>query len=498
MTTPSEQEPRISLPRTTAALLAITLCGLLLRLYELGKESIWVDEGFTYRLSKLTLPQYIANVLRTIRNVLPPLYFQLMHYWTALFGTSELSLRLPSVIFGTLSMLGIYAFARKVFDKEAGVICALLLALSVFHIQYSQEARMYELLSLLSIASFCLLVKFIRDNRWSSALLLGIANISLMYTHHYGFFIVFSEYVFAALIFLTRRDYRRNGVKRWLALSFMSLLAVAPWLFGFINQAQKVAKDPWLPAPTLGSILSLFLTYSGGPIFLGVYVSLIGLWLISKVFSLPRIFKKEETLDYSWYLLLVSWLAVPILAAFTYSKVVGPIFGTKYLIASSIPFFCLVSRAISSLTWKYARYGLLVVIVVVSSMNAWRYYHAIHKEQWREAAQFVEKLAQPNDLVIINAGFGLENGFDYYSKREDIVKKPFPERTVEVNTRVTPNDFPELLETVSGHDRVWVVFSHGHDEDGLIRGKLLESYSEPYGRKEFVNVRVCLFEKARR
>jgi uncharacterized membrane protein len=128
-------------------LFSIIAIGFLLRAFHLGRESIWVDEGFTYRLAKFTLPQYIENVLGTLRNILPPLYFQIMHFWSGIFGNSEFSLRFPSVIFGTLSILLMYFFAKNIFNKEVGLISSILLSISLFHMQYSQEARMYEMLS---------------------------------------------------------------------------------------------------------------------------------------------------------------------------------------------------------------------------------------------------------------------------------------------------------------------------------------------------------------
>lgn len=354
---------------------------------------------------------------------------------------------------------------------------------------------MYELLSLLSIAAFYLLVRFIRGNQWSSALLLGLANVLLIYTHHYGFFIVFSEYLFAAVLCLTRRGYLKSSLTRWLALSAMSFVLVAPWLYVFINQARKVAKAPWLPAPTAASILSLFTTYAGGTILLALCLAPLAFWLLAKLFSSQKFHEKEPPRDGNWDLLLLIWLIAPILCAFAYSAAVNPIFGYKYLIASSIPFYCLVARAISAIRFKYAKIALLGVMVLLCLMNARRYYNSINKEQWREAAQFVEKFAQPNDVLLFNAGFGLENGFDYYSRREDIVKKAFPARTVEVNTAVTQDDLAELSDDISGHDRVWVIYSHGHDVDSLISNTLRESYIAPYGSRNFANITVCLYVK---
>jgi outer membrane biosynthesis protein TonB len=78
----------------------------------------------------------------------PPLYYALLHGWMRLVGDSEFAVRTLSALFGTLTVPVIYRLARRIAGKTAGLLAALILAVSPFHVRFAQEARMYTLLAL--------------------------------------------------------------------------------------------------------------------------------------------------------------------------------------------------------------------------------------------------------------------------------------------------------------------------------------------------------------
>ena len=78
-------------------LAVILFFGLFLRVYALGSESIWQDEGFSVSVAHMNLSELIAT---TAADVHPPLYYLLLHYWISIFGDSEFSCRFLSALFG--------------------------------------------------------------------------------------------------------------------------------------------------------------------------------------------------------------------------------------------------------------------------------------------------------------------------------------------------------------------------------------------------------------
>lgn len=128
-----------------------------LRIAFLDNLSFWIDESTSVLAAKGLL-----------ENGLPVLpsgdYYSrsFVHVWTLaqsfkLFGISEFSARLPSVIFGTVSVALTYYFAKSMGYKEAGFIASLMMAFSFWAIWFSREARMYALLQLIYIFSLYML-----------------------------------------------------------------------------------------------------------------------------------------------------------------------------------------------------------------------------------------------------------------------------------------------------------------------------------------------------
>jgi len=148
-------------------LAAISLVGIALRFYKLGEWSFWEDEiftltgkedGFNYNIWR----QSSASVL--IRLVAGQL------------GTSEWSARLVPALAGALSIPILFFLVKRLFNPLTAIIFSTLLAVSVWHIYWSQTARFYTLLLLFhSLALFIFQIALEESRPW----LLGVAVLFL-------------------------------------------------------------------------------------------------------------------------------------------------------------------------------------------------------------------------------------------------------------------------------------------------------------------------------
>jgi uncharacterized membrane protein len=135
------------------ALAGVVALAVVARLYGIASESLWLDETTSLMLARMDLA---ALTRWTSLDLHPPLYYVLLHYWVALWDSllgstlaeSELVLRGLSALAGVLNVLVLYALGRLLFGRGMGLLAALLLALSPYHIYYSQEVRMYAWLAL--------------------------------------------------------------------------------------------------------------------------------------------------------------------------------------------------------------------------------------------------------------------------------------------------------------------------------------------------------------
>lgn len=124
--------------RGVLLLLLILALASFLRIYDLGAESIWLDEAHSATVSSQDFASVIAGAASGQH---PPLYFVTPHSWINLFGSSEVSLRAMSAMFGILSVLIIYWVRCVLFKRRVSLISSLLSSISLFHIRYSQKIR---------------------------------------------------------------------------------------------------------------------------------------------------------------------------------------------------------------------------------------------------------------------------------------------------------------------------------------------------------------------
>jgi len=172
------EQPGFTSRKTAGIVLAlILLFGLGLRLVDLGGESLWLDEGGSVYKSGVSPKIFFRGEQPFVS---PPLYYILLRGWINIFGDSETAVRLPSVIFGTLSILLIYLAGKEIFNRKTGLTAAVLLAVSVFNIYFSREARMYSLLCFLGLLSMLFLLKLILYSGARNQILYLITTLPLV------------------------------------------------------------------------------------------------------------------------------------------------------------------------------------------------------------------------------------------------------------------------------------------------------------------------------
>ncbi|MSQ47143.1 MAG: hypothetical protein EXR78_01955 [Deltaproteobacteria bacterium] len=236
--------------RISWALIVIVLAGCLLRLYGLDAESLWRDEISSVNVARLELQQIIAN---RAADVHPPLYYFLLHYWMVLWGSSEFAVRFLSLVFGSLSIWPMYRIGTLLFNHHVGLLSALGLALSEFQIKYSQEAKGYSLMGLLTVLSFVSLLQMLRRHGRFAATRYTLFTSLLMYTHAYALFVVISQNFY---YFLSARSSlaKTINVRRWLLLQGALFLVYLPWVRVLWHQISTVQEGFWFHQPTVFSL----------------------------------------------------------------------------------------------------------------------------------------------------------------------------------------------------------------------------------------------------
>lgn len=427
----------------------------------------------------------------------PPLDKLILYVWISLFGDSEFSIRFPSVIFGLLSVFMIYKTGSLVFDREVGIVGSLLLGLSVFHIQYSQEARMYSLMAFLSLLSMYFFLKLLKNTNRRTLLAYFLSSISLLFAHTFGLFIIIAQNIYVLTLSLFSRQ-KSFDIKKWFlaqAIVFMPILLSTGYLIERLFRFKRFSAW-WIPKPSALSLFVSFLEYCGSIEVFLIFIILVCFSVVVYERSKNKIdwrdiFKSLEALRWNVHLgnvkevyFLLLWLLTPISALFIVSKFLFPVYWTRYTIEASLALYLLAAKGIKNITHKFLKSIILCIVITFLSVNIYIYYRETNKERWREAAEFVDKNAREGDLLLFSPDVSMAP-FSYYSKKGASMKKC---TFLHVYENAEEKRVKKMILRLLPFRRIWVIFSHVNDPRGLIKSAFGEFYNISY-HKEYVSTR---------
>jgi len=462
------------------ALLAISVVGLALRLYGLGSESLWWDEVYAISTMAHPGPLEIVELSSTDNN--PPLFYLIVHYWILLAGDSAFAVRLPSAIAGTLAVPVMYAIGRQLFDRSAGLLGALILALSAYHVRYAQEARSYGLMVLLTLLSFYFFVRLVKEGRSRYATVGYVAcSALLMYAHFYAVFFVAAQVLYLLV--------SRENLWGWILPGGALALLYVPWVVLLAVNVLSPAGawqggTIWIPEPTVADIARIFQAYAGSLPLAIALTLLAGCGLF-------RTLRGDGPTAY----LLLAWLLVPIVVPFIASHLYRPMLADRYTIAAAPAFYLLVTQGMTgfkSFAFEKRRYAQALLVVLVAALSVSSivgYFGAVTKQPWRELAGYVDTHGRAGDLVLL---YGGALAFDHYSENTDVDTEAF---VVNKNAGMRK----KVSTMVAGRDRVWlVVFWEAGRARKMLPHELRglygpASHSEVYAVNDTYNSEVATF-----
>jgi len=128
----------------TILLTIAIIFGAYVRLQNLHVLSFWWDDGATYH-GTLAVLKHGYPLLQSgnisYHNILS-YYFRVIPAFIT--GLNEVSLRLPSAIFGILMIPLVFLFTKELSNKYTGTLAAIVSSLNFWQIEFSREARYYS------------------------------------------------------------------------------------------------------------------------------------------------------------------------------------------------------------------------------------------------------------------------------------------------------------------------------------------------------------------
>ncbi|MBU1782596.1 glycosyltransferase family 39 protein [bacterium] len=448
-------------------IILILFGGAFLRFYHLGFESYWLDEGQSVDCV-LNFKKYFQDYFAGDNSNHPPLYYILLYFWTYL-GIHEFTTRVLSTIIGLFTILIIYQFTKKFYGKNTGLLAALFLSLSTFHLQYCQEVREYILLIPLSLLGIFSFNSYLQENRLKHLILFCIFSILGFWTHYFYAF----TFVYLNLVYLFLFKKYKLRFRNWFLVQIIILITIIPILIPVFKTflipvaiGASTAID-WLKPPNIYSLKDVFCSDLSSTIFLlsnpnisslfRKLAKLLFLLLFIWGFLYP-IFRNSKNLTFvTNHLVLSIYILFYPLFIYLISIYFKPIFNARYLVSILPVYLIIVATGVDNLKVSFLKYMTILFIFIISLSSSYAFFtqEVFTKDQYREVALYIQENEKEGDIICINSTWpGVVFGVYYnnYYHKGNLKTKYFSDQQ---------NHYHQLLSSLlKNHKRIWLVESN--------------------------------------
>lgn len=448
------------------SLLMIFFLAFILRYWNLTAVALWHDEAFSVLMVKYSISEMLY---RLGLDVHPPLYYLIFFGWAKLFSNSLFSLRFFSLLFGLLSLLGIWLFVRQTFvNRKFAFWATLIAAVNPFMILYSQEGRMYSLGLFFIVFACFFLIRAIRNREITDWFFFIVLASAASYCHYYLLFSVFALLLFLSWKIFQERDQKRTYLVRSSVISVCFLIALyLPWLGNFFNQLSQVQENYWIPKMTLWSVPNTLINLlSGGVFSVGESNWWLGVIIISTI-----IFLLVRGISWLWQksqegavLIVISFISPFLLAILLSLK--QSLYLDRYFIFV-VPFYLIILTAgLFSLGGKILKQSLLLffaLMMMLSYIAFWQKSEIDNRPGMAAAEDYLTINYKSGDKILVTSSF-VYFTFDYYNQTSAQPKLYAPGElshfsgTALLDQQDIVRSFEEFGQ---GGDRIWLISTSG-------------------------------------
>ena len=484
----------------TAGWIGVLLVALLLRLYGLDIQSLWSDEGNSIALAQRPLARIAQE---TARDIHPPLYFWTLHVWVRLAGSSTVAVRALSALYGVLVVALTFVLGRRWFGRPAALVAAVAAATSPFAIHYSQEARMYMLVTLLGALTWLAFERWLARPGPGRLLLYGLAAVATLYTHYFGAVLIVAINLIWLGTCVARGRRRMHTMARprllmrrwivgWIGMQALLLAAYLPWIWiGRVAIAGWPAGDAANgPIFVLRDTLRIFTV--GPHVTSGWWAWAAGYMLLLAAGLLGRPLRR---LPVDGRLLAAAWLCVPV-GVMALLALDRPFYRPRFLLLALPAFHLLLGHGAAVLGARLhiprlaaVAAACLVALAARGSLVAEWSDPAVWRDDYRGIARAVAATAGPEDAVLL-LGPGQIEIFDYYYHGQ-LPRYPLPRRRP-----LDPAATTRELETIADRHRQLYAVLWGEresDPDGIIQ-EWLDAHAFKTSDRWYGNVRLAIYQ----
>jgi 4-amino-4-deoxy-L-arabinose transferase-like glycosyltransferase len=318
-------------------------------------------------------------------------------------GTNEFNARLVPALIGILTIPILFFPTRKIFGPAVALLCALFLAISPWHIYWSQNARFYTTLLLFyTLSLFLVYFAFEEDKPWYLVFSLILFGLSVQERLFAVLLVpVVAGYLIALKVFPIEKPagYR---VRNILILVIPTVIIVLVGSYQFISNPESWQVGfGWINT-------NPFWVFSGIIFYIGLPFLCMG-----AATAVYYLIDKNRAILLLTFAGIFPILVIIIMSIFQYSaNRYAFVSLTSWLILASAGVWELFSRS-KGRTWILALGVILILTLVPIGESVLYYkYQNGNRDDWKAAFTLVNRVREPGDKVIVtNTRLG-----DYYTE----------------------------------------------------------------------------------
>jgi mannosyltransferase len=359
---------------------AVVVAAVVLRF--VTRSDLWLDEALSANIAALPLAR-IPDALR--HDGFPPLFYWLLHLWTAVLGDGDTAVRALSGVAAVAAVPVAWFAGRRLGGPRAAWATTLVLATSPFAIRYATEARMYALLSLLSLLGYLAVARALERPSAGRLVAVAAAAAALVLLHYWALYLVVVVLAALALRAVRARD---PAALRVLLAGGAGALALVPWL-GVLRYQLEHTGTPWTAGTQpFTALTSSVAAWGGGP---GIVAKVLGTVLVALAVWAVVACPPART---------VAAIAV---ATFVLAVAVGTVsesaFQPRYTAVIAPLVVLLAGVGLARLPDVRLAAGALVVVLVLGLVGGVREAR-LQRTQGGEVASVIAAEAAPGDVVV--------------------------------------------------------------------------------------------------
>jgi 4-amino-4-deoxy-L-arabinose transferase-like glycosyltransferase len=389
--------------RYVQLLLALTLIGAFLRFYNLGFNSLWLDEASTYTLSVGSIPQIWEATAAGEFN--PPLFYWVEHMMLV-FGNNEVILRFIPALLGVLTIPLVYLAGKEFIDRNVGIIAAAAFAFSPFLIFYSQEARAYSMMLFFITFAMVFYFKALKTNDVKNWALFSVLSALAFWSHFYAMVVIAALVLYALGMQIQKiREDIRNLKPMALAIAAFTIICLPLIIVTIQLFAKRSASAPTFGIQGFGIIIETFKQISG--------FSEIAMYVLVMLFIIGIVQAFLMDKNKGIFLVWVTVLTFVISYLLSYRIPMVP----RYLLFINIVFFIGIAISYkmfySLINNRAIVYGFMAFLLILNASFLMNYYSGYSKDDWKGFSGIMQKTTNPGDFVVLVPGY-ISQPFNYY------------------------------------------------------------------------------------